>query len=83
MNDFNVYVKNSMFGTELSIKNNRNKKFKKWAISNKVNGKSKPVEINETIFGIYQIGEKIDLFVYDNKNKETLINNVIIEANNR
>ena len=77
--DFNIYLKKMPFGSSLRIQNNRRKKFYSWSVKDEFNGESVIADINETIIGIYVVGTKVTLSVYDKKKQKTIINNVVIE----
>ena len=73
---YKIFIEPSIIGCKLSINVSKSKSYSSWAVCDSFNGKSHVVPITEDIFGFYEAGSTVDLYIYDSKNKETIIKNV-------
>lgn len=75
---FNIYIEPSMIGCKLSLNISKSKTYVSWSVEDSFNGLSNQVSVNEDIYGFYELGSIVDLYLYDNKGKETVIKNVTL-----
>lgn len=73
-----IYIEPSIIGCKLSLDVSKSKTVSNWAVEDAFNGKSHVVPITESIYGFYEKDGIVDLYLYDTKNKETIIKNVTL-----
>jgi len=90
MENYIIYIENSVMGTKLSLDKNNviGKKYNRWAVEDDFNGLSLPTllydkdkdgRIGDYIYGFYKAGNTVTLRFYNKNGKEeTPINNVTI-----
>lgn len=80
--NFLIYVENSLVGCKLSLKVLENKTYSSWAVKDAFNGLTREVNIDKTVDGFFRVNSIVDLYVFDNNHKCSVIKNVKISEKN-
>jgi len=76
---YKIFIEPSIIGCKLTLSVSKSRTAcPGWAVHDSFNGKSHVVPLSEPIFGFYEAGATVDLYIYDSKNKETIIKNVTL-----
>jgi hypothetical protein len=79
---FVIYVEPTIVGCKLSLSVLENKTYSSWAVKDAFNGLTREVSIDESIEGFFTANSMVDLYIFDNNHKNSIIKNVkILEKN--